>query len=284
MLSLRLSTKSKVGIAHCIFRGLRFVRGLAGKEPRGVFVRNGMTWDLDLGEGIDLAIYLFGAFEVETTRFLGRLVQPGDIVLDIGANIGAHTLPLARGCAGGGRVYAFEATAYACGKLRRNLELNPGVAHGVEVIHCILSDQMGGKGESQIVSSWSVVGPPTGRDALAGVAKSVGDAQVLTIDHWAEQSGLTRLDLVKIDVDGHEPEIFAGARRTLGRYRPKILMELAPYCHAGAQSKFHEQMFELERLGYRFRRLGRGARPLPFAELAATVQREGSINVFAEAQ
>lgn len=283
MFPLRLSTKSKVGIAHCVFRGLRFVRSLAGKESRGEFVRNGLNWNLDLGEGIDLAIYLFGAFEVATTRFLARVVKPGDVILDIGANIGAHTLPLARGCAEGGRVYAFEATDYACGKLRRNLELNPALAHRVEVIHAILSDRMDGKVESQIVSSWSVEASPAGRDALAGIAKSVGDARVLTIDHWAEQTGLTKLDLVKIDVDGHEPKIFSGAMRTLERFRPKILMELAPYCHVGSPDKMHEQMLGLEQIGYRFRKLGWNSCPVPFGDLARTVQREGSINVFAEA-
>jgi FkbM family methyltransferase len=283
MLNFRLSTKTKVRIAHYLFRMVRFLRALAGKPPRGVFARNGINWDLDLGEGIDLAIFLFGAFEVQTTRFLGGMVRPGDVVLDIGANIGAHTLPLARSCGEGGRVHAFEATDYACAKLARNLALNPALASKVNVVHCILSDRIDGVSETEIVSSWSLVAPPTGRDALAGVPQSVGGAEVLTIDLWAERTGLERLDLVKIDVDGHEPEVFAGARRTLQKFRPKILMELAPYCHAGSPGRLHEQMLELERIGYRFRRLGRNARPVAFAELAATVQREGSINVFAEA-
>lgn len=283
MMAFRLSTKTKVGIAHYLFRTVRFLRRLVGKEPRGVFVRNGIKWDLDLGEGIDLAIFLFGSFEVQTTQFLSKVVRPGDVVLDIGANIGAHTLPLARSCGEGGQVHAFEATVYACEKLTRNLRLNPKLAAQVNVLHCVLSDRMDAQAETEIVSSWSVIAPPVGRDALAGVPQSVGGAQVLTIDHWAEQSGLAKLDLVKIDVDGHEPEIFAGAKRTLEKFRPKILMELAPYCHAGSPGKLHEQMLELERIGYRFRRLERNARPVPFAELAARVQREGSINVFAEA-
>lgn len=84
--------------------------------------RDGIHWDLDLSEGIDFAIFLLGGLELRTLRLYRRLVQPGDTVLDVGANIGAHALPLARLVGASGRVVAFEPTQFAFCKLQRNLE------------------------------------------------------------------------------------------------------------------------------------------------------------------
>jgi hypothetical protein len=74
---------------------------------------------------------------------LSQLTEPSSLVLDIGANIGAHTLHLAGLVGPKGRVMAFETTDFAFGKLRRNLDLNPPLASGVEAFHCFLtaSDQ-----------------------------------------------------------------------------------------------------------------------------------------------
>ena len=93
-------------------------RRLVGGGPELVTSRQGLTWQLDLREGIDLSIYLLGRFEPSTVRCYTRLVNPGDVVLDVGANIGAHTLPLARLVGEAGRVIAFELTRYAFLKLQ----------------------------------------------------------------------------------------------------------------------------------------------------------------------
>ena len=60
-----------------------------------------------------------GQYEPENLRAYRRVVQPGFVVLDIGANIGSHTLPLAQMVGPSGRVYSFEPTDYAFGKQRR---------------------------------------------------------------------------------------------------------------------------------------------------------------------
>jgi FkbM family methyltransferase len=67
---------------------------------------------------------------------LRKLVSPGTLVLDIGANIGAHTLHLAHLVGPNGRVLAFEPTDYAFRKFSRNLELNPNLASRVMACPC----------------------------------------------------------------------------------------------------------------------------------------------------
>jgi len=89
---------------------------MAGKNNCVTVRRRGLMWSLDLSEGIDFSIYLLGAFERSTTITLEKLVKPGDVVFDLGANIGAHTVVLAQLVGGAGQVLAFEPQRILWGK------------------------------------------------------------------------------------------------------------------------------------------------------------------------
>ena len=82
-----------------------------------------MTFDLDLGEVIDTSL-LMGTFEPDVTRIIESFCQPGWTILDVGANIGAHTLRFGKVAGSSGKVYAFEPTEYAYRKLLRNIALD----------------------------------------------------------------------------------------------------------------------------------------------------------------
>jgi len=120
-----LTTKTKIALAGLAYRAIAMSRGLLGKGKQVVVRRGGVRWCLDLDEGIDFSIYLLGAFEKSTASTLRALVKPGDAVLDIGANVGAHTLGLAKSVSPTGKVFAFEPADFAFQKLLRNLALNP---------------------------------------------------------------------------------------------------------------------------------------------------------------
>lgn len=87
-----------------------------------------MSWCLDVSEGIDLAIFVFGAFEKDTRRALKKLATSGQTEIDVGANIGAHTLELARSIGPTGSVIALEPTDEVFERLARNIALNPDLA------------------------------------------------------------------------------------------------------------------------------------------------------------
>src|ERR1700731_400364 len=103
-----IKTKTKIAVAATMQAPIAAARSLLGKQDRAVVSRDGLMWDLDLNEGIDFAIYLLRAFEWSTRNTLRDRVKPGATVLDIGANIGAHTLDLARSVGESGCVHAFE--------------------------------------------------------------------------------------------------------------------------------------------------------------------------------
>src|SRR5260221_12509467 len=91
-----LTTKTKIALAGLAYRTIAKSRGLLGKSKRVEVRRGGVRGGLDLEEGIDFSIYLLGAFERSTVATLRALVKAGDIVLDIGGNIGAHQLGWAK--------------------------------------------------------------------------------------------------------------------------------------------------------------------------------------------
>src|SRR5271166_2308194 len=125
------SVKQKMSIARMMNRVVRLGRRLAGQGMRTRCSRRGVTWDLDLDEGIDLSIYLLGAYEPAMLRAYSSVIRGGDVVFDIGANIGAHTMHFARLVGPAGRVFAFEPTDYAAAKIRLNLSINPELARRV---------------------------------------------------------------------------------------------------------------------------------------------------------
>ena len=153
-----MKTVIKIRLASIMYRILKAVRDIAGVTDVARVKRHGLNWELDLREGIDLAIFAFGSFERETTHAIEKLVAPGSVVLDIGANIGAHTLNLGRLVGPKGKVYAFEPTTYAFRKLKRNLALNPEISARVVAEQSRLTCANKVDRSVEIYSSWKVVG------------------------------------------------------------------------------------------------------------------------------
>ena len=85
---------------------------------------DGITYEFDLRELIDSTIYYEGAWEPDTVAALRRLIKPGHIDLDIGANMGCHALLMAQLAGETGRVIAFEPMSVAYARLQRNIGLN----------------------------------------------------------------------------------------------------------------------------------------------------------------
>jgi FkbM family methyltransferase len=245
-----LTTKTKVAAAGAAYRVMSLARSIVGKNRYVTLERGGLKWCLDLSEGIDFSIYLFGAFERSTVASLQKLAKPGDVIFDIGANIGAHTLGLAR-CAGPeGRVFAFEPTDFAFAKLKRNLALNPELELRTRSYQILLASDPGAALPAKIYSSWPLAGDEPVHPKHRGRLSTTSDALVDTVDGFVTREGIARLDLIKIDVDGNEYPVLKGAIRTLARFGPTLVMELSPYVHAEQNQSFAALIELLRDLGY----------------------------------
>ncbi len=280
-----LTTKTKVACASVAYRVIAGARRFAGKDNWATVRRRGILWHLDLSEGIDLSIYLLGAFERSTAVALDRLVRPGDVAFDIGANIGAHTLGLALRTGSTGCVFAFEPTDFAFAKLKRNLELNPQLQGQTRIYQTLLADALTAPREAEIYASWPLRANAQVHAKHRGLLASTSNASVDTLDEFVEREGIERLDLIKIDVDGHEYPVLTGGRRTLEKFRPILVMELSPYVHAEKNEKFRDLIALLRENGYSLQDATSG-KPLPLEsdELEALIPDGASINVIARAR
>lgn len=190
--------------------------------------RRGVVYDLDLLEAIDLTIFLSGTFQRHVTRTIARLAPEDAVIVDVGANIGAVTLAVAAALARA-RVLAVEPTDYAIAKLRKNVELNPALGARIEVIQTLLAASTRPTSELVAYSSWSLAGSGGARHEIhEGVPMAVAGGQT-TLDELVTSRGLDRVDVVKIDTDGHEFEVLSGAREVMERFRPAIVFEACEY-------------------------------------------------------
>jgi FkbM family methyltransferase len=227
-LSRGLSTASKIAVARWLGRAVRAGRFLAGRRDFDVVCRRqGVRWSLDLREGVQLALYL-GLYERTTARRLAEFARPGAIVVDVGANVGAHTLPLARAVGERGRVVAVEPTDASFARLCRNRGLNPDVAARIVPVQCALGAP-GGALQPSYYSAWPLDRDGPHHPVHLGVPRSSENARFSTLDDLAGSLELARVDVIKIDVDGGELDVLEGARRVVARDRPIVVFELCPY-------------------------------------------------------
>jgi Methyltransferase FkbM domain len=111
---------------------------------------------------------------------------------------------------------------------------------------------------------------------------STGSVTVDTLDDFVQREGVDQLDLMKIDVDGHELSVLRGGLGVLTRFKPVLLMEMSPYVHAEEHSSFSGLVALLRSAGYSILH-GSTWDPLPLQadKLEALIPDGASINVIA---
>jgi FkbM family methyltransferase len=272
-----MSTANKLWIASLLSRAILGARSFSGAGPLARVKRYGITWCLDLREGIDLAIFL-KVYERTSVSALDRLVAHGSVVLDIGANLGFYSLLLADRVGSHGRVIAFEPTRFAFTKLSDNLAANATLASRITTRRAMLVARSGEVAPPEVVSSWPLEGALGRGD---GRLMSTEGAESITLDAALAELALERVDFIKLDVDGHETEVLLGGRQTLERFRPTMLFEVAPDYAQGVLASLIELLGDL---GYGLESVTDG-RPLPLSAeaLARMCPRGGGMNVVARA-
>ena len=238
-------------------RGL--VRLTAGRDPDGVIAklpprwtsyelgrevrrvrRYGANFELDLGEMVEW--YAYWGFRDASLEAGLSLCRPGMSVLDVGAHVGLFTLAFARLVGPSGHVHAVEPDQANYARLLRNLERNPEITwvtpHNVAV-----SDRR---------RTLHLETPNPHNRAPRAAAEGVS-VEAITLDDLGVSP-----DLVKMDIEGHEPQALAGASSTLAGH-PSLLVEVGDHPLAFAGSSTRELLEQLRGYGYHLtdRRTGR---------------------------
>ena len=205
---------------------------------------------------IDFMLHYDGCYERAEGELFCELVRPGQTVLDVGAHAGYYTLAAARSVGESGRVHAFEPSETNFARLRRNVELN-GLTN-VALNKVAMSDR---EGEAAMYLS----AEDPGQHSLGRVGEVSAECVVptVTLDGYVAKSGLARLDMVKIDVEGAETMVLRGGREVLARDRPSLLIEINEVRLRSLASSGSELLGVLRELGYEVEVIVGGARRPP---------------------
>lgn len=277
---MTLSTRQKMTAARMAQLPVLGARRLMGRGPITEVNRRGVRWELDLAEGIDFSIWLRGYFEPETVAAYRHLVRPGVTVLDVGANIGAHTLHLAVAVGPRGRVIAFEPTAPAFERLARNVALNPEIGDRIILQQTMLLGRADAALPEALVSSWPLL-PRSQLDPIApGRPQPTTGAISARLDDVLRSASISSVAFVKLDVDGFELDVLQGARRLLEQSAPLILLELAPTQVDATGRRVEDVLDLLADHGYRVATLRR-RREVTLQVISNLRQTGAGINVLA---
>jgi len=200
----------------------RIVKPLLPSAPHGftATVPGGGLVELQYREDLGLTTLLGGGFELTELEYAAQLARPETTAVDVGANVGLHTVVLAHAVGPGGHVLAFEPEPSNVARLRGNVARND--LNNVEIYPLALADR---------------AGPSVLHLATDGMYHSLGavyerraaglDVRVPTetLDEVWEKAGSPTVSFVKIDTEGTELSVLHGAERLLDAESPTLLVE-----------------------------------------------------------
>lgn len=172
-------------------------------------------------ETIGFSVLLHGSFEQAESDYLCRLAQPGGTVVDVGANVGLHTIPLAL-AVGTGKVMAFEPVPENVKRLQENVERNR--LRNVEIYPFALSDE---DGSATMHLSRDPAYGTLMSTAVAHVAGESIETSTRRLDDVWRMAGQPAVSAIKVDVEGAELRVLRGAKDLLATCRPVLLVEAA---------------------------------------------------------
>jgi FkbM family methyltransferase len=179
--------------------------------------------------------YLFSGLEPSVVKVSSKILRPGDIAVDIGANVGYLTRQFAGMVGREGRVFSFEPDP----NVFEHLQFNTRRFAQVSLAQTAMSDSCGTSTlylhpmsamSNSLVNAWEDARPLT--------------VHTSTFDAWVSDANPSQLRLIKIDVEGAEPLVLRGMRMTLALpHKPHIILEFCPKNLGGREAE--EEIFEI---------------------------------------
>jgi len=153
-------------------------------------------------------------FEIKELEFLKNIVGSGKSIVEVGANIGNHLVYYAQHMSAQ-KIYPFEPNPEAIALLTRNIQANG--------LDAIIDDRGIGIGAGAAYGKFAIELPGDNNLGAARLKEGEGELEVFTLD---EKLADTRYDFMKIDVEGMEFEVLAGAHQTIAKNRPILMIEV----------------------------------------------------------
>lgn len=209
--------------------------------PVCVTVQGGRKMYVDLRSPIGRGLFASGTFDMAAIKPAMDVLHEGATFIDIGTNVGFYSVLALDRVGPSGKVYSFEIDPRPLRCLRRTItEFGYSNIHVTEAavadIDGVLSfEPKADHGHNSIDRSASL-----GRKVLS-----------VKLDTWAASTGLSRLDAIKIDVEGAEKFVLEGARETISLFKPLLLCEAQEETASSFGYTPRDLIRQLESLGYK---------------------------------
>jgi FkbM family methyltransferase len=202
----------------------KYVRARRKNEPSQweTLFNNGDKFEHQLSDDLKINLYknsvlsklIFDGFEKNEEIFIQRIIKPGDTFIDIGANIGLHSLFAAKAMRGSGSIYAFEPTPQTVERLKENVLLN-NLTDSISIHPIGLSNQEGTLNlniADNGYDAWNSFASIKHITVSSHVAVPVSTLDSFIVD---ENIDISNISLVKIDVEGWEIKVLEGMQKAL---------------------------------------------------------------------
>jgi FkbM family methyltransferase len=183
--------------------------------------KNGVFFSLDIRDHIQRQIFWYGYYERQYTQFLLGLLQPGDVFVDVGGNIGYYTLMAASIVRRPGKVYCFEPSLASFQRIQKNVSING--FDNITLSRLALSNS---KGEASLYLSSNDNSGTSGLSKASNYSGIDERIDTTTMDEFIKTYAIDRVDVVKIDIEGHELEALEGMSDLIDRFKPLFMIEI----------------------------------------------------------
>ncbi|HKZ67502.1 MAG TPA: FkbM family methyltransferase [Chitinophagaceae bacterium] len=165
-------------------------------------------------------------YELNNINFLNNQVEKGMTVIDIGAHIGLLSTIIAQKVGNSGKVYSFEPTPSTFQLLQKTIAIN----NHKEIIipfNKAVSDKSGTT-TFYITDKAAHNSNSLANTKRENVKEYAIEVNLVSVDDFALENKLSKIDLIKIDAEGAELSVLKGAEKTIDTFKPKILLALHP--------------------------------------------------------
>ena len=220
-----------------------------------------MKMRLRLDEHMQSQIFWYGFYSRDIILLLDRILEPGHVVADVGANIGEISLAAARRVGKTGAVYSFEPMSALFSCLVRNSGMN-NLQQVVPVPQGVSAEP----GKAMIYAQESRFKDGTTHSGLGTIypfgdrSIPVEEIELNTLDLYFDKLPIERLDVIKIDVEGAEHDVLRGALHTIHKHRPYIILELQEETAHSAGNSAEEILSLIASCHYDIYAIGRKAK------------------------
>lgn len=179
-------------------------------------IRNGVKYELDISDYMEWLV--FYGIRAEPRDSLYQLLKEGDVVFDVGANIGEVTFGMSKRVGNLGMIHSFEPEPFIFSRISRNLSLNS--FNNI----CLNNVALGDKEQELFLKAQ--VENNRGGTRINMYSREGEKVKVTTLDFYVKQNALKKLDLIKVDVEGFEMKVLQGAQEVLQKFKPLLFIEV----------------------------------------------------------